>query len=107
MPLLKFKCVKCNEVFRTFAKDAYHCKVLAKRVITPPRSKFMEAKDDSMRDRGKSQLKNQEAILRERTRNFKRDHETDDLIQSNPQTKAVEYGWFNRDGKKRNKIDDI
>ena len=110
-----FNCLKCRNQSRTLKKaedwKCRHCGTTAKKnfeeVLTAPNSKFMEPKDEVAKAKGKSQLKNQQKILRERTRNWSRENETHDLIQKNPEEEAVKNQWINADGSPRKKIDDL
>lgn len=80
-----------------------HCNQIMKKVMAPPGTKFMEKKDP---EKGKSVLKDQEKILKERARSFSRENELDDMIQSNTNDVAKRQGWLNAEGKKRKKVDD-
>jgi hypothetical protein len=64
---------------------------------------MMEPQD---KERGKSQIKDQQKILKEKARGHSRDVEMTDLIEANPMDEAVKNGWVREDGKPRKKIDD-
>lgn len=73
-------------------------------ILTAPESKMME-KSDAFR--GKSRMKDQMKILKERSRNHARDHDADELINLNNKNSLGRSGFLNKDGKKRKKIDDL
>jgi hypothetical protein len=70
-------------------------------ILVAPTSKMME------RAGNKSRLKDQTKILRERSRNFARDHEADEMISLNDRNNLKRSGFLNKDGKRRKKVDDI
>ena len=107
MPIHYFKCLKCNREFRSLQEFPVCCKLKAKKQLTAPKSKFLEARDPEAKERGKSQLKGHDSLIRERARNYKRDHELHDYIQLNEKDDAKKYGWLNENGRKRKKIDDL
>lgn len=72
--------------------------------LEAPQAKFMEPRDKA---KGKSVLKDQNKLLKERSRNHSRDQELDELITMNSKDLAVKNKWVNEDGRKRKKIDDI
>jgi hypothetical protein len=118
MPLRIFTCDYCNNVKRTLGKDSYfECDhgvdasdenfeppSAMREVLAAPTAKMMEVID---KETGKSRLKDQMKILKERTRNYARDREADDLIQANRNNGIERSGFLNKDGKKRTKLDDL
>ena len=75
-----------------------------KPVLAAPQTKMMETTDSF---RGKSRQKGLTKILKERTRNFARDHEADEMIEMNNKNSLERSGFLGRDGKRRKKVDDI
>lgn len=122
MPLRLYKCPECGYEQKRMDKKSEpklppYCKrcytqdekeVRTKRVIGAPQAKFME-KVDAFKN--KSNMKDQQKILLERSREHSRDHGLDDLIQTNEADLAKKNQWLveNSDGslRKRKKIDDI
>jgi len=102
-----FQCVVCDGVTRAFKQTIEHCGKPAKKLLAAPKGKFMEPRDAVAKERGKSQLRGHNEIVKARARNYKRDHELHDLIQLNDKARVTECGWLNRDGVKRKKIDDL
>jgi len=107
MALNHFQCTICGEVFRSFKPVCNHCGKPANKLLAVPNGKFLAPRNDTEKSRGKSQLKDQNKIIKARSRNFKRDHELDDLIQLNDEASVERYRWLNDNGVKRKKIDDI
>lgn len=122
MPLRLYRCPECGHEQRRMDKKeepklspyCHKCyveedkEVRTKKVLGAPQAKFME-KTDSFRN--KSNMKDQQKILLERSRVHTRDQAADDLIQSNEADIAKKNQWLveNSDGslRKRKKIDDI
>lgn len=78
-----------------------------KEVIKAPNHKFMVTANKAT---GKSKLKDQDKLLRTRSRNYARDVEIDDNIQFNKANGlegSVRRNLLNSKGEKRRKIDDI
>lgn len=76
-------------------------------VLTAPNQKFMITADV---EHGKSKLKDQDKILKARSRNYSRDVNLDDNIsinKANGLDAAVNANFLNKKGEKRRKIDDI
>jgi hypothetical protein len=73
-------------------------------VITAPQTKMMETTDAH---RGKSRQKDLTKTLKERTRNFARDHEADEMIELNNKNSLERSGFLTKEGRKRKKIDDV
>jgi hypothetical protein len=76
-------------------------------VLVAPNQKFMESTDSF---HGKSRLKNSNKILRERARNYSRDHDIDENIQINKANgldENVAKNLLNKNGRRRTKMDDI
>lgn len=73
-------------------------------ILSVPEAKFMEARD---LDRKKFVLKDQDRMLKQRAKNYIRDVEMHDMIQSNSQETAKQMGWLNEKGLKRTKIDEM
>jgi len=107
MALNHFECTICCTITRSFDQSIEHCGKPTKKLLVAPSAKLMEPRDALAKDRGKSQLKGHNAIVKARARNFKRDHELNDLIQLNDKDHVSKYGWLNEKGVKRSKIDDI
>jgi hypothetical protein len=111
MPLFNYECQNCGTQLETFKKDPVcscsgEAKTMKKKLAAPP-AKFMEPRGPEAKERGRSVMKNQDKILRERTRNHSRDVELGDLIQTNKPEVVQAAGWLNDQGTKRRKIDDI
>ena len=119
MPVRKYKCHKCSYVCRAFDRKSGleplcdRCLIERKtdvrmaRIIGAPQAKFME-KIDSNKNR--SNMKDQQKMLLERSRVHTRDQAADDLIQANEEEVATKNQWLvkNSDGslRKRKGIDD-
>lgn len=73
-------------------------------ILSTPGTKLMETTDAF---RGKSRQKDLTKTLRERSRNFARDHEADDMINANKANDLKRSGFLTNEGKKRKKIDDV
>lgn len=106
MPLRRFKCPKCETNLETLKNVLPSCPAhgLMEEILSAPSAKMMETTDAL---HGKSKLKNQDKILRERSRNFARDKEADELIQLNRENGIERSGFITKDGKKRKKVDDL
>lgn len=104
MALKKWKCQKCKQETETFKNAPVHCELPMQLELEAPQAKFMEPRDKA---KGKSVLKDQNKLLKERSRNHSRDQELDELITMNSKDLAVKNKWVNEDGRKRKKIDDI
>jgi hypothetical protein len=72
--------------------------------LVAPKAKMMEPTHKS---KGKSVLKDQEKILRARSRNNTRDRDIEDLIPSTDINKVKQSKWLGNDGRVRKKIDDL
>ena len=107
MPLKDFKCKKCGEVKKTFKPSPEHCGQAMEKLLVAPEAKFLEPRGTEAKDKGRSVLKDQNKILKERTRNWSRDNEMHDLVQKNDMKEAVKNQWVNADGTVRKKIDDL
>ncbi len=76
-------------------------------LIIPPNTKFMEVSDAFS---GKHRIQNQQAILKERARNYARDVDAADQItvsQVNGMAQEATKNLMNKDREKRRKIDDL
>lgn len=76
-------------------------------VMSAPNQKLMVSGDTY---KGKSKLKDQEKILKERSRNHSRDVDLDENISINRKNgleEAVAKNFLNNKGMRRRKIDDI
>lgn len=114
MPVRYYECPVCRKMVRTMKKEVPKCNhgeeaiaISMQEVLVAPELKFQEYKDHIAKEKGRPQLKNQQRILRERTRNHSRDYEMHDLIQSNDPDEAKKNQWVNEDGSVRKKIDDM
>ena len=107
MPLRVFECPICKRQFRTLKSKAPNCTIhdLTETlpVLTAPESKMMETTDKNM---GKSKIKGLHKILKERSRNYARDFEADDLINVNRKNGIEFSGFLDKNGRRRNKISD-
>jgi len=103
MPLKLWECPLCGAQVKTKQTEPMHCDTLCKVVLTTPSVKMMETTDP---ERGKSELKDQQKILKARARQHARDVEMDDLIQTNESTIAHQNRWVMPSGQRRKKIDD-
>lgn len=104
MALRYWKCNKCGEVISTFSKDPVHCEEVMRLQLSAPNAKFMEPRH---KGKGKSVLKDQNKILKARSREHIRDFELDELIANNSLDMAKKNKWITDKGRKRNRIDDI
>ena len=119
MPLKVFKCPICGSIRETLKSSIPKCNHNQEEegspvqlsemepVIQAPNQKFMVSSDPEM---GKSKLKDQEKVLRERSRNHSRDHNIDENIQINRLNgldEQVSKNFLNSKGERRRKIDDI
>lgn len=118
MPINRFKCDLCGferDSMRAAPKCNHnqeeegvpHPVREMTKILAAPQAKFLEPRDEVSKDRGKSVLKDQNKILKERARNHSRDVDMDDLIQSTPKEAAAGAKWLRADGTKRKKIDDL
>jgi len=98
-----FRCKKCGIEIRSKGESPIHCDEVMEKLLKAPLVTMKEPQD---KVRGKSKLKNQEKILKERARNHSRDIDMPELIESNPMIEAVKNGWVREDGRVRKKIDD-
>lgn len=103
MSLKNWKCKLCNEVFQSFEQAPEHCGQPTKLSLGAPQAKFLEPRTPG----GKSVLKNQDKILKARSREHARDHDLDELIASNSHQLARQNEWITDKGRKRKRIDDI
>lgn len=104
MPLRTFECKVCGAKLRTKFDKPLHCDVEAVSVLEAPTTKFLERVDF---DKNKSQMVDQQKILKERARANSRDVDTIDLIEKNPMDEAIKNKWVKEDGTTRKKIDDL
>lgn len=104
MALKNWKCQVCNETFGSFDAAPEHCEKPAKVCFHAPQAKFMEPRPGKP---GKSILKNQNKILKARTREHSRNFELDELIANNSEVLAKQNQWITDKGRKRTRIDDI
>lgn len=105
MPLKKYKCSICGEVTQTLKRKVpSHCEQEMELLIEAPATASLETVDKFT---NKKRLKNQQKILKERARNYSRDQELDDLIQTSKSHELTASQFLNKSGKKRNKFDDI
>ena len=107
MPLRIFRCQICGNEKKTLKQETPHCllhpDVRMVEVLTAPEQKMMETIDKNM---GKSKVKGLTKMLKERSRNYARDKEADDLINFNRANGIERSGFLDKNGKKRNKISD-
>jgi hypothetical protein len=76
-------------------------------ILTAPNQKFMVTADV---EHGKSKIKDQDKMLKARSRNYSRDVNLDDNIAintANGLTQSVAASFLNKKGERRRKIDDI
>lgn len=76
-------------------------------VLTAPNQKFMVTADV---EHGKSKIKDQDKMLKARSRNYSRDVNLDDNIainNANGLKQSVAANFLNKKGERRRKIDDI
>lgn len=119
MPLRLFQCPLCGSKRETLRNRIPNCNhnqdeegsptplTEMEEVIVAPNQKFMISADPEM---GKSKLKDQEKMLKERSRNHSRDVNIDENIQINRLNgldEQVARSFLNKKGEKRRKIDDI
>ena len=115
MPLRYYRCNLCGTERETLRNRIPKCNhgqeeegtpvplTDMEEVLVAPEAKMMETID---KDTGKSRVKDQMKILKERSRNYARDYEADDMIQMNQKNGIERSGFLNKDGKRRNKMDD-
>jgi len=72
--------------------------------LSAPNAKMLEPRN---KEKGLSVLKDQNKILKSRSRNHARDVELDELITTNDEKYVKQNQWIREDGRKRRKIDDI
>ena len=112
MPIRLYKCPICG--YQTKAKRTPRCAhgaenpeyedyVDMQAIITTPSVKLQETDAYT----GKTQMQDQERILKARARNYSRDNDLDDLIQKNDAKSAQQFEWLKEGGRKRKAIDDI
>lgn len=107
MPLRTFKCPVCGEIIKTLKKEIpMHCDTAAEQVLAAPSTRFNEYRDPENKEKGKSQLKDLQKILKERARNHSRDNDLHDLVQTNNDDVSKMNKWIKEDGTVRKKIDD-
>lgn len=104
MPLRDYKCSVCDETFKSFKSAPEHCNMPAGKLLSAPQSKFMEPTN---KEKGYSKLRDQDKIVKARSRNHSRDHEIHDIIQGGQMEKARAIHWIKANGQTRGKIDDI
>ena len=122
MALKTYKCPVCGHIKKSFKagitcdhtavissedSDIDRAPVVMEEILSAPGAKFMESRDPESKEKGKSILKNQDKILRERARNHSRENELHDLIQTNDDKMSKENKWVNANGEKRKRIDDL
>lgn len=103
MALRIWQCKTCNEVIKTFKNDPIHCNEIMDLQLAAPQAKMLEPRTPG----GKSVLKDQNKILRARSRDHTRDFELDELIANNSKDLARKNMWITDKGRKRTRIDDI
>lgn len=114
MPIRLFKCPACGYERRSMrAKPRCNhnqeeegtpfplCEM--EEVLTAPETKFMEPRD---KERGKSILKDQEKILKERAKEHARANDYHDLVQNNNDEMGKRVGWLNEKGRVKTKVED-
>lgn len=122
MPLKIFECPVCGDTKRTLKNETPICQHFSGvdeeyyrsigcpnasemvETIQAPEAKMLETVD---KENGKTRLKDQMKILKERSRIHARDYEADDLIQKNKDNGIERIGFLKSDGTKRTKIDDL
>lgn len=115
MPLRHFQCAVCGREKRTLKSETPSCNhgskdtegstyIFMDEVLQAPEAKMLETVD---KETGKTRLKDQQKILKERARIHARDYEADDLIQKNKDNGIEKIGFLREDGKKRTKLDDL
>ena len=102
MALREWSCPTCNATKRS-KEQPICCGANMVENLTVPSVKMLEPAD---KDSGKSQLKDQQKLLKERARAYSRDVELHDLIQNNDPRISKQNNWINKDGVKRKAIDD-
>lgn len=104
MAIWMYECEECGVQFKTKRANPEHCGKISKKLMNRPSVKLLEKEDPFF---GKSNLVGSDAIFLERSRNYSRDHETQDLIEMNKDhTNPEKQGWV-VDGRSRRKIDDL
>jgi hypothetical protein len=119
MPLRIFKCPLCGYERETLRNRTPKCNhnqdeegspvplTDMEEVLTAPNQKFMISADP---EHGKSKIKDQDKMLKSRSRNHSRDVLIDENIQINKLNgldDQVSKSFLNTKGERRRKIDDI
>lgn len=119
MPLRIYKCRTCGHERETLRNKVPKCNhhqdeegfpiplLEMEEVLTAPNQKFMVSADP---EHGKSKLKDQDKVLKQRARNHSRDVLIDENIQINKLNgldEQVTKSFLNTKGERRRKIDDI
>lgn len=118
MPIRHFKCQVCGYERDSF-KPSPKCNhnqeeegsplplAAMEEVITAPSAKLLEPRDSVAKEMGKSVMKDQNKILKARSRNHARDNEISELVATNDKNIAKANRWINEKGQVRKKIDDL
>jgi len=118
MPLQRYRCELCGYERDSFKKEPKcnhnqdeegmpHPLTVMKKILVAPDTKFLEPRDPTAKEKGRSVEKGQNAVLKARSRNHARDVEMEDLIQTNDKKEALRNKWIDAKGNKRKKIDDL
>lgn len=104
MALKLYTCATCGATLKTFKAQPQHCGLEMHNTLVAPEAKMTEARD---LERGRHVLKGQDKILKNRAKDYIRDVEMHDMIQSNTPEISRQMGWLNDKGQKRSKIDEM
>lgn len=114
MPIRLFKCPACGYERRSL-REKPRCNhnqeeegiplrvAVMGEILVAPETKFMEPRD---KERGKSIMKDQEKLLKERAKEHARANDYHDLIQNNTDEMAKRVGWVNDKGRIKTKVED-
>ena len=101
MPIRLYKCSTCG--FEKKALRPQECHGPMEILLVAPSTKFLEPRD---KDRGKSIIKDQDKILKERAKDHVRANDYHDLTQTNNNAMAERIGWINEKGRVKTKLED-
>ena len=105
MPFKVWECLVCQAKKTTKAADPQCCDAPMAECITPPDVKLMEKIDP---EHNKSQMKDSQKILKERSRKHNTKVELEDIISNVNNSEITDKsGWIKADGRIRKAIDDI
>jgi DNA-directed RNA polymerase subunit RPC12/RpoP len=105
MALRVYKCSSCGDEVRTLKSAPEHCGKKMETTLTAPQVKFVEPRDPERK--GRSVLKDQNRMLKERAKTHVRENELNDFVQEHGVQAAKQFGWVTEKGTVRKKIDEL